>query len=61
MVSARGGKFGYVEKSRQDVYKALRKQGATKEKAARIANAGITKIGRKKMARKAAATRKMRG
>lgn len=61
MVSARGGKFGYVAKTRQDVYKALRKQGATKEKAARIANAGITKVGRKKMAKRAAVTRKMRG
>lgn len=61
MVSARGGKFGYVERHRQDVYRALRRKGATKGKAARIANGGITKIGRKKMAKKAAITRKRRG
>lgn len=58
MVSAKGGKHGYVARSRHDVYRALRRQGKTKTAAARIANAGRTKVGRKVMARKAAATRK---
>lgn len=62
MVSARGGKYGYVARSRHDAYRALRtKRGLTKSMAARIANAGRTKAGRQKMARKAAATRKRRG
>jgi uncharacterized protein (DUF302 family) len=61
MVSARGGKHGYVARSRHDAYRALRRKGKTKSTAARIANAGRTKIGRKMMARKAAATRKRRG
>ena len=61
MVSARGGKYGFVYRNRWDVYRALRRHGASKSKAARIANEGHTKIGRKLMARKAAATRKARG
>lgn len=61
MVSAKGGKHGYVVRSRHDVYRALRRQGKTKTAAARIANAGRTKIGRKMMAKKAASTRKRRG
>lgn len=61
MVSARGGRYGYVATTRQRVYKALRRQGASKSKAARIANAGITRAGRSLMARKAARTRQMRG
>lgn len=60
MVSSRGGKYGFVYKSRHRAYRAIRKQGASKSKAARIANAGVTKTGRKVMARKAAATRKRR-
>jgi hypothetical protein len=60
MVSARGGKYGFVHRSRHDVYRALRRQGASKSKAARIANEGVTKPRRKAMARKAAATRKRR-
>lgn len=60
MVSSRGGKYGFVYKSRHRAYRAIRKQGASKSKAARIANAGVTKAGRKVMARKAAATRKRR-
>lgn len=60
MVSDKGGKFGFVYKSRQKVYKKLvGKYG--KEGAARIANAGRTKAGRSKMAKKAARTRKARG
>jgi uncharacterized protein (DUF302 family) len=61
MVSARGGKYGYVVRSRQDVYRALRRKGKSKKIAAMISNAGRTKAGRKLMARKAARTRKRRG
>lgn len=61
MVSARGGEYGYVARSRHDAYRALRRKGKSKSAAARIANAGRTKIGRKVMARKAASTRKRRG
>lgn len=61
MVSDRGGRYGFVYKSRQRVYRALRRQGATKSKAARISNAGRTHLQRSAMARKAARTRKSRG
>lgn len=61
MVSSRGGRWGYVSKNRQDVYKALRRKGFTKKKAAKIANAGITHAERSRMAKKAARTRKRRG
>lgn len=53
-------RHGNIPVSRSKAYEALRKKGASKEKAARIAMAGVTKEGRKKMARKAAATRKRR-
>lgn len=52
MVSSRGGKYGFVYKSRQNVYKALRRQGMSKSKAARISNAGRTHAQRSAMARK---------
>jgi pantothenate kinase len=58
MVSAAGGRKGYVAKSRHKAYRKLRKKGNSKSKSARIANAGVTKAGRQAMARKAAATRK---
>lgn len=61
MVSSRGGKYGFVYPSRQRVYKALRRQGMTKSKAARIANGGLTHVQRSVSARKAAKTRKARG
>jgi hypothetical protein len=61
MVSDKGGKFGFVYKSRQDTYKALRRQGKSKRVAAMIANAGRAFRGRSKMAKKAARTRKRRG
>jgi hypothetical protein len=61
MVSARGGKYGFVYRSRQKAYRALRKQGMSKSKAARISNAGRAFPGRSAMARKAAKTRKARG
>lgn len=60
MVSARGGKWGYVVRSRQDVYRALRRKGKPKKIAAMIANAGRTKGGRRSMASKGARTRKRR-
>lgn len=56
-----GRKHGNIPVSRSSTYEALRKQGASKGKAARIANAGVTKAGRKGMARKAARTRSLRG
>lgn len=52
MVSARGGKHGFVYTSRQDVYRALRRKGKSKSTAAAIANAGRSKGGRSRMARK---------
>jgi hypothetical protein len=61
MVSSRGGRYGFVYRSRHDTYRALRKKGASKSKAARIANAGRTRAQRSAMARKAARTRKTRG
>lgn len=61
MVSSAGGRKGYVCKGRHDVYKALRRQGKSKSLAAAIANAGCKSPGRKRMAKKAARTRKARG
>lgn len=58
MVSSKGGKFGFVYKDRQDVYRALRREGKSKRVAAQIANGGHTQAGRKLMAKKAARTRK---
>jgi hypothetical protein len=49
-----------VAKNRKHVERALRRGGASPGKAARIANAGKTKKGRKRMARKAARTRRRR-
>jgi hypothetical protein len=61
MVSDRGGRYGYVVRSRQNVYRALRRKGASKSKAARISNAGRTFPQRSLMGRKAAKTRQARG
>jgi hypothetical protein len=61
VVSAAGGRKGYVVKSRHDAYRKIKAGGASKSKAAAIANAGRTAAGRKAMARKAAATRRRRG
>lgn len=61
MVSDRGGKYGFVYRSRQETYKDLREKGLPKNVAAMISNAGRTKAGRSRMAKKAAATRKSRG
>lgn len=61
MVSARGGKYGFVYRARQKVYRALRRQGKSKAVAAAIANGGRTHAARSVMARKAANTRKRHG
>lgn len=58
MVSDRGGPYGFVYLTRQTVYSALRRQGASKAKAARISNAGRSHAARSRMARKAARTRR---
>lgn len=57
MVSSRGGKYGFVYRNRWDVYRALRRKGMPKKKAARIANAGHRSGARRNMARKASRTR----
>jgi hypothetical protein len=59
-VSDRGGKFGFVYRSRQNVYRALRRQGKSKETAARIANAGRSHAARSRMSRKGARKRRKR-
>jgi len=53
-----GKRMRSIAKGRRDVYEALRRGGHTKKSAAKIANAGKTKSGRSKMAKKAARTRK---
>ena len=58
MVSSRGGRYGFVYKSRQTVYRKLRSKGMSKSKAARISNAGRTHGARVRMARKAARSRR---
>jgi hypothetical protein len=49
-----------ISKNRRHVYERLKKKGMSKQSAARIANAGKTKSGRSRMAKKAARTRKRR-
>lgn len=61
MVSSRGGKYGFVYRSRHKAYRHLRAKGMTKKSAARISNAGRTHAARVRMAKKAARTRRMRG
>jgi hypothetical protein len=59
MVSAKGGKFGFVYTGRQNVYRKLRSKGhEQEERAARISNAGRTHAARSTMARKGALHRK---
>jgi len=60
-VSSRGGKYGFVYRSRHKAYRGMAKRGLSKESRARIANAGRTHAARSAMARKAARTRKRRG
>lgn len=57
MVSARGGRHGFVYRSRHRAYRALRRKGMSKSKAARISNAGRYFGGRSAMARKGARRR----
>lgn len=54
-------KYPTIADNREDVYRALKRKGMPKSTAAAIANAGKTAAGRKRMARKAARTRKARG
>ena len=61
MVSARGGKYGFVYRERQRVYRALRRKGHSKSSAARISNAGRFHPQRSRMSREAAMTRRARG
>lgn len=61
MVSSKGGRAGFVYRSRQGVYKALRRQGKSERVAAMISNAGVSKAARSRMAKKAARTRKAKG
>ena len=61
MVSDRGGRAGFVYRSRHSAYRALRRKGASKEKAARISNGGRLFTGRSRMARKGWRTRQGRG
>lgn len=60
MVSAAGGRKGFVYRSRHGAYRALRRKGMSKSASARISNAGRSKAGRSRMAKKAARTRKRR-
>lgn len=53
-----GKKLKSITPGRRTVYEALKKQGMSKSTAARIANAGKTKKGRSRMAKKAARSRK---
>lgn len=61
MVSSKGGRAGFVFANRHNVYRALRRQGMSKTKAAKISNAGRTHVQRSRMAKKAARTRRRRG
>ncbi len=54
-------KYKTIAPGRRDIYEELKSQGKSKRVAAAIANAGKSKAGRSRMARKAAATRKARG
>jgi hypothetical protein len=58
MPSSRGGRHGYVARTRHRAYNALRRRGMSKKSAARIANAGVTFAGRSRMARKGARKRR---
>jgi hypothetical protein len=61
MVSAKGGRKGFVFRDRWTAYRALRKKGKSESTAAAIANEGHTKAGRSAMGKKAAQTRKRKG
>lgn len=57
MVSSRGGRHGFVTRTRHRAYRALRKRGFSKSAAAAISNAGRTFAGRSRMSRKGARRR----
>jgi hypothetical protein len=57
MVSAAGGRKGFVYTSRHSAYRALRRKGKSKSVAAAISNAGRSFGGRSRMARKGARRR----
>lgn len=61
MGEASVGRIRGIAPGREDTYRALKRRGYSKAKAARIANAGRTFPQRSRMARKAARTRKARG
>lgn len=61
MVSAAGGRKGFVYRSRHNAYRGIRRSGLSKSAAAAISNAGRTHAARSRMAKKAARTRKRRG
>ena len=53
-----GKRLKSITKGRRHAYESMKKSGLSKGMAARIANAGKTKAGRSRMAKKAARTRK---
>lgn len=53
-----GKRLKSITPGRRNVYETLKGKGMSKEMAARIANAGKTKAGRSRMARKAARSRR---
>jgi hypothetical protein len=55
-----GNRLKSITPGRRRVYEALKKHGFSKMRAAKIANAGKTRAGRSRMARKAARSRKRR-
>lgn len=57
---SRGGRHGYIVPGRKPVYEALRRRGASKAKAARIANVGKSHAQRSAMSRRGARTRARR-
>lgn len=61
MVSDKGGRAGFVYRARWNAYRALRRKGASKSKAARISNAGRSFGQRSAMSRKGWRTRRSRG
>lgn len=61
MPSSRGGKYGYVARTRFAAYRALRRRGMSKREAAAISNKGVSKAGRSSMARKGKRTRRAKG
>jgi hypothetical protein len=61
MVSDKGGRKGYVVRTRWKAYRGMAKTGLPKKLRAMIANAGRTHAARSRMAKKGARTRRMRG